>query len=94
MLPPAVSVNVVARGTGEIIQVGGGIVMRVLEDGSNTDNRLAAVHFTLPPRTLGPPQHWHQASSPSELLIILSDFNSTIRLLNTFRFHKHHSMSI
>lgn len=46
----------------EIIQVGP-IKLEVLEDGSVTDRRLAAVYIYVPPRTPGPAQHWHQVSS-------------------------------
>ncbi len=34
--------------------------MYVLEDGSNTDNRLGAVSLTIPAHTSGPSQHWHR----------------------------------
>lgn len=44
----------------EIITVGPGIKLEILEDGSRTDRRLAAVRVYLPPHTPGPAQHWHQ----------------------------------
>lgn len=47
----------------EVIHVGP-LRLDVLEDGSNTDRRLAAVYITVPPRTPGPPQHWHQVRLP------------------------------
>jgi len=31
-----------------------------MEDGSNTDNRISSVELTIPPRTPGPPPHWHE----------------------------------
>ncbi|CAN8104642.1 unnamed protein product [Discula destructiva] len=43
----------------ESIQVGP-IRLEVLEDGRNTDRRLAAVRIFVPPHTPGPMQHWHQ----------------------------------
>ena len=35
-----------------------GTKLEVLEDGSNTDQRIGAVSITIPPKTNGPPQHW------------------------------------
>ena len=81
MYPQTANVDIVQYNTGEVIQLGGGIVLRVLEDGSHTDNRLGAVHITVPPHTPGPPQHWHQVSSPPESVVIFSDFNPTISLI-------------
>jgi hypothetical protein len=43
----------------EILQIGP-LKLEVLEDGSGTDRRLSAVYIYVPPRTPGPPQHWHQ----------------------------------
>jgi hypothetical protein len=42
------AVDITAAGTGETIQVGP-IRIRVLEDGSRTDNRIGAVEITAPP---------------------------------------------
>jgi mannose-6-phosphate isomerase-like protein (cupin superfamily) len=53
------NVKLVANSTSEIIRIGP-IKMYVLEDGSNTDNRLGAVTTIIPARTSGPPQHWHR----------------------------------
>ncbi|KAJ5809938.1 uncharacterized protein N7503_002156 [Penicillium pulvis] len=44
---------------GDIIAIGS-MKLRVMEDGSNTDNRLSCVELTLPPDTRGPPPHWHE----------------------------------
>ncbi|MCJ1245939.1 hypothetical protein MMC30_003143 [Trapelia coarctata] len=65
----AASVDVVTYNTGEVIQLGGGIVLRILEDGSHTDNRLGAVHTTIPPHTPGPPQHLHQMHDETFLIL-------------------------
>lgn len=46
-------------GTGEVIDLGP-MQIRVLEDGSATDNRLGSVLLTLPAQTDGPPLHWHR----------------------------------
>lgn len=51
-------VNVTATSDGEIIRLGP-VQIRVLEDGSRTDNRIGAVEITLPPGMPGPPQHFH-----------------------------------
>lgn len=53
---------------GEVIRLGP-VRLDVLEDGRNTDNRIAAVHITLPPRTPGPPQHWHQMHDETFLVL-------------------------
>jgi mannose-6-phosphate isomerase-like protein (cupin superfamily) len=34
--------------------------VRIIEDGSTTDHRLAVAVLTLEPHTNGPPPHWHQ----------------------------------
>lgn len=41
----------------EILQIGR-MTCFLLEDGSHTDNRIAAVILMLPPGTEGPPMHW------------------------------------
>jgi mannose-6-phosphate isomerase-like protein (cupin superfamily) len=53
------TVNFTTSGEGEIIQVGP-IRLRVLEDGSRTDNRIGAVEIMLPPGVAGPPRHLHR----------------------------------
>ncbi|KAI1325916.1 RmlC-like cupin domain-containing protein [Xylariaceae sp. FL0255] len=45
---------------GERIQLGPNLYCRVMEDGSNTDNRIGAMEFTIPANTSGPPAHWHE----------------------------------
>ena len=44
---------------GEVIQVGP-IRLRILEDGSRTDNRIGAVEIMLPPGIACPPRHLHR----------------------------------
>ena len=51
-------VHVVSPDEGEVIQVGP-IRLRIIEDGSHTDHRVALVEATLPPGGAGPPQHVH-----------------------------------
>lgn len=41
----------------EILQIGR-MTCFLLEDGSHTDNRIAAVILMLPPGVEGPPMHW------------------------------------
>lgn len=53
------SINTILKGTGEVLQVGPTQV-RVLEDGSRTDDRIGAVEITAPPRTAQTPQHLHR----------------------------------
>ncbi|KAF2400339.1 RmlC-like cupin [Trichodelitschia bisporula] len=56
---PSVPVSFVPAKAGDVIMLGN-IKCRVLEDGSRTDNRIGCAEFTLPPRTSGPPSHWHE----------------------------------
>ncbi|MFI2763577.1 cupin domain-containing protein [Streptomyces echinatus] len=52
------AVSVVGPGDGETIVLGT-TRMRVLEDGSHTEHRLAIAESVLAPHTQGPPQHRH-----------------------------------
>ena len=45
-------------GAGEEIALGP-IQLTILEDGSSTDHRLGLALIRIPPRTSGPPPHWH-----------------------------------
>ncbi|PNS19469.1 hypothetical protein CAC42_7313 [Sphaceloma murrayae] len=54
--------------TSEVIWVGP-IRLDVLEDGGNTDRRISAVYITVPPRTPGPAQHWHQMHDETFLVM-------------------------
>lgn len=45
---------------GEIIHIGHVLTGRIMEDGSNTDNRLGMIELTLAPHASGPPAHWHE----------------------------------
>lgn len=58
---PHANVSIVKKGAqaNEVINVGP-IKLEVLEDGTNTDRRLAAVRIHVPAHTPGPAQHWHQ----------------------------------
>lgn len=58
---PHANVSLVKRAseTNEWIGVGP-LKLEVLEDGTNTDRRLAAIRIYIPPHTPGPTQHWHQ----------------------------------
>jgi mannose-6-phosphate isomerase-like protein (cupin superfamily) len=60
--------NIVTEGVGEIIRLGP-IVMRVLEDGSRTDNRFGAFEITVPPRIAGPPRHAHHMHDETFLIL-------------------------
>lgn len=62
------TVEIVAADAGEIIQIGP-IRIRVLEDGTHTDNRLGAVEITVPPGVAGPPPHFHQMHDETFLVI-------------------------
>jgi mannose-6-phosphate isomerase-like protein (cupin superfamily) len=64
----AAAVNITAAGTGEAIQIGP-IRMRVLEDGSRTDNRIGAVEIIVPPGVAGPPRHLHRMHDETFLIL-------------------------
>jgi mannose-6-phosphate isomerase-like protein (cupin superfamily) len=51
-------ISVVGPDGGEVIRLGP-IQIRILEDGSTTEHRLALGEITLPPHSEGPPQHRH-----------------------------------
>ena len=59
--------NLNPRSDGETLVVGA-IRMRVLEDGSRTDNRIGAVEITLPPGLAGPPRHLHRMHDETFLI--------------------------
>ncbi|OTA87829.1 hypothetical protein M434DRAFT_35171 [Hypoxylon sp. CO27-5] len=56
---PDISVDLVRAKAGETFKLGT-ITIRVMEDGSNTHDRLGTAEFTIPPHTDGPPMHWHE----------------------------------
>ena len=49
---PSVPLNFVPAETGETFRVGT-IQIRIMEDGSRTDNRIGSAEFTVPPHTSG-----------------------------------------
>ncbi len=66
--PVTPEANVTAVSDGEIIQLGP-VKIRVLEDGSRTDNRIGAVEITLPPQMPGPARHFHVMHDETFLVI-------------------------
>ena len=57
---PREPITLVPARAGEIIRIGHQLVGRVMEDGSNTDNRLGMIALTLAPHASGPVAHWHE----------------------------------
>jgi quercetin dioxygenase-like cupin family protein len=53
------SISTILKTEGEVLQAGP-IRIRVLEDGTRTDNRIGAVEITVPPKTSQTPQHLHR----------------------------------
>ena len=51
--------TIVGPQSGEALLLGH-VQVRVVEDGSGTAHRLGVAVLTVPPRTDGPPPHWHQ----------------------------------
>ncbi|KAK6431619.1 hypothetical protein LTR95_012223 [Oleoguttula sp. CCFEE 5521] len=60
METPDREIVLVPAKTGEQFTLQGGLTLRVMEDGSKTDNRIGAVELTIPANTKGPPPHWHE----------------------------------
>jgi quercetin dioxygenase-like cupin family protein len=54
-----VPVNLAKRDTAEVLRVGP-LTIRVLEDGSRTENRVGGVLLEVPAGKSGPPMHWHR----------------------------------
>jgi quercetin dioxygenase-like cupin family protein len=50
--------HIVALGNGELVDISQ-ISMEILEDGTLTNHRLGVARFSIPPHTVGPPQHKH-----------------------------------
>lgn len=57
---PQRKITFVPAKNGEIIKLGSNFTLRVMEDGSHTDNRLGASELILAPHSSGPPSHWHE----------------------------------
>lgn len=53
------SASLVGPQDGEVV-LPGPVQVRMVEDGSGTAHRVAVAILTVPPRTDGPPAHWHQ----------------------------------
>lgn len=58
--PPTEPITFVPARAGEIIHIGHALTARVMESGSNTDNRLGMLELTLAPHASGPVTHWHE----------------------------------
>ncbi|CZT19958.1 uncharacterized protein RCC_05815 [Ramularia collo-cygni] len=56
---PDVDIQFVSVSAGETFKLGP-ITCRVLEDGSHTDHRIGVAELVMPPKTPGPPPHWHE----------------------------------
>ncbi|KAI1442067.1 RmlC-like cupin [Annulohypoxylon stygium] len=68
MTPPDIPVNLVRAHAGETFMLGT-VQIRVMEDGSNTHDRLGTAEFTVPPNTDGPPLHWHEMHDETFLVL-------------------------
>ena len=60
LAPPKQPITFVPAHAGDIIRIGHDLTLRVMEDGSNTDNRLGVAELILAPHATGPPAHWHE----------------------------------
>ena len=57
---PKNPITFVPAHAGETIQLGHSLTGRIMEDGTNTDNRLGMIELTLAPHASGPVAHWHE----------------------------------
>lgn len=46
----------------------GPTTIRILEDGTHTDNRIGSISLTIAPNTEGPPIHWHRTHDETFLV--------------------------
>ncbi|KAK3678696.1 hypothetical protein LTR78_001149 [Recurvomyces mirabilis] len=56
---PEVPLSFVPAKAGEVLHLGP-LTCRIMEDGSKTDNRIGVAELIMPPKTPGPPPHWHE----------------------------------
>ncbi|TKA74839.1 hypothetical protein B0A49_03263 [Cryomyces minteri] len=81
---PNVPINFVPAKTGDVLSLvpSTPIITRMRPSGLNllVDNRIDAAELTIPPRTLGPPLHWHEMHDETFLVTP-----------GTVRFHRHGS---
>ncbi|KAM4065035.1 cupin domain-containing protein [Hirsutella rhossiliensis] len=75
METPTAPIKFVPVKAGETLSLGT-VTIRILEDGSKTDNRIGSAEFIVPPHTNGPPAHWHEMHDETFLV-----------LQGTLRFH-------
>lgn len=61
------NITLVKTTEGEILEMGP-VKIRIIEDGSNTDNRIGAVMLTIAPNTPGPALHWHRMHDETFLI--------------------------
>ncbi|KAH8671783.1 RmlC-like cupin domain-containing protein [Tricladium varicosporioides] len=54
-----VDIALIKANEGEILKMGP-VTIRILEDGSKTDNRIGSMMLTIAPNTPGPAIHWHR----------------------------------
>ena len=66
--PPNNPITFVPARAGEIIRLGHSMTGRVMEDGSNTDNRIGTIELTLAPHVSGPVAHWHEMHDETFLI--------------------------
>ncbi|SMQ48260.1 unnamed protein product [Zymoseptoria tritici ST99CH_3D7] len=74
---PSVDIAFVPAKAGETFKLGP-ITCRVMEDGSHTDNRIGVAELTLPPKTPGPPPHWHEMHDETFCTSALDHFSTHI----------------
>ncbi|EME85403.1 uncharacterized protein MYCFIDRAFT_210224 [Pseudocercospora fijiensis CIRAD86] len=64
---PDRDIEFVEAKAGEVLKLGP-LTCRILEDGSHTDNRLGSAELIMPPKTPGPPPHWHEMHDETFLI--------------------------
>lgn len=79
---PDVPITFVPVQSGEVLKLGT-ITIRIMEDGSNTSQRLGIAELIIPAQTPGPPGHWHEMHDETFLVT-----------KGTVRFHAPHGKVI
>jgi hypothetical protein len=59
-------VNLARKADAEVLRVGP-LTIRVLEDGTRTQDRVSAILLEVPAGKSGPPMHWYLSSVPYPL---------------------------
>ncbi|TVY33443.1 hypothetical protein LOCC1_G008445 [Lachnellula occidentalis] len=66
-MPPSPTITHTPSTSGETLHLGP-VTIRIIEDGSHTNNRIGAVMLSIAPHTPGPALHWHRMHDETFLI--------------------------